>query len=67
MLCGQSSDHLKEGDAVRRTDTDRRARVIELNSPFVARVQFHDGSEDWCPLSLLERITRTGVLRVSRD
>ena len=63
MLRDQSSDHLKEGDAVRRTDTNRHAQVIELNSPFVAKVQFHDGSEDWCPLSLLERETSPRVLR----
>ena len=63
MLWEQSSDHLKKGDLVRRTDTNRRAQVIELNSPFVAKIQFHDGSEDWCPLSLLERETRTRVLR----
>ena len=51
-------ESLKEGDRVKRRDTDRVATLLELQQPLVARIQYIDGSEVWLSSLLIERIPK---------
>jgi hypothetical protein len=51
-----SDERLEIGQAVKRTDTDRRGTVAANDSLFVTLVQWLNGEEAWCATSLLQRV-----------
>lgn len=60
-MVNQLEQSLNHGDYVERTDTGRRAIIVNGESLFVALVQYiNDGQCDWVSKDLLERVEHEG-------